>query len=607
MLRRLLLTVIIGLLAYGFWLSPDFKTLSAGVAIFLFGMLSLENGFREFTGGVLERLLQASTDRTWKSIGFGVVSTTLMQSSSLVSIITISFLSAGLLQLAAGIGIVFGANLGTTTGAWLVAGFGLKVKLSAFAMPMLVFGILLVFQKASTLRGIGYVLAGIGFLFLGIHYIKEGFEAFGSTIDLSVYQVPGIAGVLLFTLIGTVATVVMQSSHATMVLIITALATGQIGYESSLALAIGANVGTTISAILGSLGANAQGKRLAAAHLVFNLTTGILALLLLPQLVTAVEWISAVVGIAADDHALKLAVFHTVFNLLGLLLMTPLIPRMEARLQTLFIERRTAVFEPQFLSESSMEFPDTAREAVRQEVGLLYDKAVDIILAGMAVDRSLALSDASLDTLRERRTRLPRYDIDVAYGQQIKGVYSAIVSFISKVSFSWDRQQAGDLHWLRNASRHVADAVKQAKHMQKNLLVFAVSSNDAIREAYNDIRIDLVKLIREIRRIRDEEDPHLAILALDSLVMGLEDSNNRLNNRIASLLQQKQISKEMATSLLNDGGYAQDIAKDLLQAMRSLLGAGAPDAKRVQHELSLDRDEIHAVRGVEDEPVEPVS
>ena len=149
MIGKIFLPSILLVLAYGFWISPDFKEISAGVAIFLFGMLSLEEGFKAFTGGVLENLLRRTTDKLWKSLSFGVISTSIMQSSSLVSVITISFLSAGLISLAAGIGIIFGANLGTTTGAWLVAGFGLKVKISAYAMPMIIFGVILVFQKSK--------------------------------------------------------------------------------------------------------------------------------------------------------------------------------------------------------------------------------------------------------------------------------------------------------------------------------------------------------------------------------------------------------------------------------------------------------------------------
>ncbi|MCB1877182.1 MAG: Na/Pi symporter, partial [Chromatiales bacterium] len=121
MIKKIVLPTILGILAFGFWISPNFKEIAAGVAIFLFGMLFLEDGFRAFTGGALEKILAKTTDSLWKSISFGVITTTIMQSSSLVSVITISFLSAGLVGLAAGIGIIFGANLGTTTGAWLIA------------------------------------------------------------------------------------------------------------------------------------------------------------------------------------------------------------------------------------------------------------------------------------------------------------------------------------------------------------------------------------------------------------------------------------------------------------------------------------------------------
>ena len=314
MLRRILLPTIVFALGYGFWASSSFQDLAAGVALFLFGMLCMEQGFKAFSGGTLQRLLSASTDRLWKSLSFGVVSTTLMQSSSLVSVITISFLSAEMIGLAQGIGIIFGANLGTTTGAWIVAGFGLKVKISAYAMPLLVFGVLFLMQSSARIKGLGWILVGVGFLFLGIHFMKEGFASYAEQIDLARYAIPGVKGLLVFTLIGVVATVVMQSSHATLTPTIAALAAGQVTYENALALAIGANVGTTITALLGSLSANVSGKRLAVAHLVFNMVTGAVALVFIQPLLRAVEGISAAVGIAADDFTLKLAVFHTLFN-----------------------------------------------------------------------------------------------------------------------------------------------------------------------------------------------------------------------------------------------------------------------------------------------------
>jgi phosphate:Na+ symporter len=259
MLHKILYPLLFVVLGYGFWLSPSFKEICAGGAIFLFAMLAMEQGFKLLTGGLLESLLARTTNRVWKSLCFGIVTTTVMQSSSLVSVIAISFLGAGMITLESGIGIIFGANLGTTTGAWLVAGLGLKVNISAYAMPILVFGVLLVLQSVRSLKGLGYVLVGLGFLFLGIHFMKEGFDALKDHVDLGAYALTAVPGLLFYALMGIVATVIMQSSHATLVLTITALAAGQIGYENALAFAIGSNLGTTTTAILGAISVNVEG------------------------------------------------------------------------------------------------------------------------------------------------------------------------------------------------------------------------------------------------------------------------------------------------------------------------------------------------------------
>ena len=340
MYRRLIYFSLMLALGYALLASSEFQTVAAGVAIFLFGMTYLEQGFATFTGGSFEKLLEKSTKTLPRSLGFGVATTTVMQSSSLVSVLTISFLSAGLLGLREGIGIIFGANLGTTTGAWLIAGFGMKVKISAYAMPMIVFGLVFIMQKSKRVVGAGRILAGMGFLFLGIHFMKEGFGTLQESIDLARYAMTGLGGLLLFALMGAVATIVMQSSHATLMLIIAALATGQVTYENALALAIGANVGTTVTAVLGALNANAAGRRLAGAHFIFNVATGLIAIVAIAPLRATVDAISNGVGIAADDWTLKLAVFHTVFNLVGVVVMVPFIGRLQEFLERKIPERK---------------------------------------------------------------------------------------------------------------------------------------------------------------------------------------------------------------------------------------------------------------------------
>ena len=424
MLSKIILPLLLMILAYSLWISPDFTQVAAGVAIFLFGVLSLKQGFQGFSGGALQRILRACTNRLWKSLSFGLVATTLMQSSSLVSVLTISFLSVGLIDLASGIGVVFGANLGTTASAWLIAGFGLKVKIANFAMPMLVFGVFLIFQKSKLLSAMGSILVGMGFLFLGIHYMKEGFAVFRGSIDLAQYAIPGTKGLLIFMLIGLVTTVIIQSSDATMAIIITALSVQQISYENSLALAIGANIGTTITAIISSLGVNVEGKRLAAAHLIFNVITACIALLMLNQFVLAVDYLATLVHIAADDYTLKLAMFHTLFNVTGILILLPFIDRLVKFIQHILKGELVSVDKPEFLNAAAMAFPDTVVLAVHQETLRLYRHGRHIILTTLGFVEEDALSAQDLKQLLLRSRVNASYDVQAAYDRNIKAEVS---------------------------------------------------------------------------------------------------------------------------------------------------------------------------------------
>ena len=595
MMRKIFLPTILLVLAYGFWFSPNFKEISAGVAIFLFGMLFLEEGFKAFTGGLLERLLRQTTDSTWKALSFGVVSTTIMQSSSLVSVITISFLGAGLIGLAAGIGIIFGANLGTTTGAWLIAGFGLKVKISAYAMPMLVFGIILVFQKSKHLKGIGYILAGLGFLFLGIHHMKEGFEAFRDTIDLTKFAVAGYPGILLFTLIGVFATVVMQSSHATLVIIITALAAQQITYENALALAIGANVGPTITAILGAMSSNVQGKRLAGAHLIFNMVTAVIAIVFIYQIGTGVDWISRNVGIAADDYTLKLAVFHSVFNLIGIVAMLPFTGHLVDFLMKTMPEKILPKATPKYLNDSAIELPDTAIEAVRKETMHLYDNAFAIIAHGLSMHRHDILSEKDLNQIAVESTKVMPIDVDYEYENNVKGLYSDIVGFISRAQTSMDPHQADELFALRAAGRDIVEAIKDTKHLRKNMMRYISSDNPHIRAEYNKIRVYLGSVLRRLAEAEAWGDDPAQILSLDNIKIEMEENDITVNGMLETLIREGNISPLMATSLMNDAAYAYDVTKNLVQMGEVLFARGDQAMKDAERAIALDDDDVAEV------------
>jgi phosphate:Na+ symporter len=592
-MTRYYLPVAIGALLVAFWLSPNAQEIAAGVAIFLFGMLMLEDGFKLLGGGMLERLLERATRSVPRSMLFGIVSTTVLQSSSLVSVITISFLSAGLISLTGGVGIIFGANIGTTTGAWLVAGLGLKVDIAAYAMPMIALSIILVFQKSKVWRGVGYAVAGLGFLFLGIHHMKEGFEAYKDQIDLLRFALPGVLGLVVYTLLGTVSTVVMQSSHATMVLILTALAAGQITYENALALAIGGNIGTTITAIIGSLSANFQGKRLAVAHLVFNVTTAAVALVFIAQLRDAVDWVSAMVGINADDHALKLAVFHTIFNVLGVALMLPFMRRLVSLLERRIVEPEPDVSRPRYLNAAVDAFPETMESALRKEVLHLRENATELILHGLNLHRHEIFETGNIaDTVRKSRTAHD-LDIEEGYERRVKTLYSAIVEFTTRAGDKrLPPQIAQRVYDLRDVASDIVQAVKSVKHLRKNVLRYTVRDQGAVTELYDGLRTEIARILLEIRKLELAEPEDRSALWLDQEQAQIEEDARKTTRRIDRFIRTGALKPNAATSFLNDSAYAYGAMRQLIKAARGYYIERDSSMAEVEKLLALDDEEF---------------
>ena len=597
--QKAFLPSIIIMLCVGFWYSPDFKTIAAGVSIFLFGMYFLERGFNAFTGGLLEKLLAKTTNKLWKSISFGVVSTTIMQSSSLVSVIAISFISAGLIGLAAGIGIIFGANLGTTTGAWLVAAFGMKVKISAYAMPMLVIGLILTFQKTKELRGLGYILTGLGFLFLGIHFMKEGFEAFKDQINLAEYAIPGFKGLVIYTLIGMAATVVMQSSHATMVLIITALSLGHVTYENSLALAIGANLGTTITAIIGSLSSNYQGKQLAGAHLIFNFVTGAIAIAFMGFIVQAVDIASAAVGIGAEDYTLKLAVFHTIFNLIGVVVMTPFVGPLVTFLEKTIQPKQRETTEPYFLNDAVLDFPDTMLQAVRNEIIHLYNNTSLLFINGLHMETAMLEEGKDLREEIRNDQQVVDYDFAERYESKVKPLFAAILEFISRGQSSLEGEQQAQLYELRLACLKLSESIRAVDALRNNMTTYFKSDQKVVRNEYNKMRIHIASVLKEMNQLQGIKDHDSDILiGLDDMRIEIKQYRRETNERLDKLIRKGKIDSLTATSILYDRTSTRDAVKGLLDVGKILFSTRDLELKDAEAMISLSEKELEAAAAI---------
>lgn len=577
MIRRILFLAFLVVLAIILFFNPNFKIIAAGVAILLFGMIMLEEGFKVFTKGPLQLILKKATDKLYKSISVGAIVTAFIQSSSLVSVITISFISAGLIDLAGGLGLIFGANIGTTATAWLVAAFGLKFKISALALPMLVFGVIFSFQKNNTFKGFGNVLAGLGFFFLGIHYMKEGFDVFKDHIDLTQYAVSGFLGVIIYAGLGIVITTILQSSSATLALILTALAAGQIEYENALALAIGANVGTTITAALGSLSSNIAGKRLAGAHFIFNVITGIVALIFIFPLAKLVHYLSNLFGIAEDDFILKLAMFHTIFNVLGVLLMIPFIQKLEQVLLKIFKEKvGKDIDEPKYLNEAVLQFPGSTIVALLNESKYLYKNAVfEIVTHGLNIHRDDIISGEKIKKIIQKSKKDLHINIDELYLKKVKSIYGEIIRYAATAQndLKLTKKQNNIITEIKIANRKMVEIIKDVKDLNKNVTMSLNIDNKYLAEEYDNFRKKITKVLRIIYLFRTEENTEKYAIKLANLKKEAKENIKHSNKSIDKLIRKNLITVEMASSLFNDYSNVNDIVKKLIEVAELLYGS----------------------------------
>ena len=422
--------------------------------------------------------------------------------------------------------------------------------------------------------------------------MKEGFETLKDGIDLAQYAMSGYAGIFVYVLVGAVATVVIQSSSATMAIIITALATGQIDYENALALAIGANVGTTVTAVLGALKSNENGKRLAVAHFIFNIITASIAIAFIYQLTDVVDYLATIVGIGIENYTMKLALFHTIFNVIGVLAVSPFITIMVKYLDTLFIPKGRNKGKPKYLDNTVLVLPSTALSAIIMETKHLYENAFDIITHGLNLKKKNVLSSMDLDeVIQDLHTHKP-IDIDDFYNHWIKGIYGEIIDFSTKAQVNMPSGYIEELYKIKLANRDIVEAIKGTKHLQKNMIKYTSSKNEHIKAQYNDIRKGLAELLRTINTIASTEEEDMIILLISKAKIHAQRYDIITNGTLDKLIRKGLISNQMATSLMNDSDYAHSISKNLIAMAEILFIDIDSGLKKLHEDIAINDDDI---------------
>jgi phosphate:Na+ symporter len=424
-----------------------------GLGLFLYGMLILERSLKELSKGSLQKILRKFTKNHFSSILTGAFSSAFLQSSSVVLLITIAFAGAGVLKLSNALGIVLGANLGTTATGWLVSTLGFKVDLELWSIPLLSFGLfgIVFFSKKEKVAHLFSVLVGIGFFIWGLTLVKESMLDLTRTFDSSNLQDFSKTDFFLF---GLIITAIIQSSSATIAIVLGAVHAGLIPVESAIYTIIGADLGTTATAIIAGLRGKAVKKRIGLSHFFFNIVTSLLAIAITPFIFPILSnfW-------NASEPLYLLTSFHSLMNAIGILIFYPLLNRFERFLSLFFIEKDPDSFYP----EVSPSVPDAAIAHSINHLNKYKDLHIDFLYECFI--SKAQPKQISYQTLKSFEDQLIRYLQEVQKQNLSPAQLKSVQNIIESLSF-------------------FSESLKSAKDIRHNIEEFHFSNELKIRNLY---------------------------------------------------------------------------------------------------------------------------
>lgn len=358
-----------------------------GIGIFLLGMSMLTNGLKEIAGETLRKWLHTFTKGTFTSLITGFFMTVLVQSSTATTILTVGFVSAGLISFFQSIGIIIGANIGSTSTGWIISLLGFKISLQAMSLPMIGLGVFVQYVAPSDIKKYGGVLTGFGLLFLGIDLLQKGMETAQHWIRFESLDTESFLSILLLIGIGIIMTIIMQASSAAMATTLTALFAGAIDFEQAAFLVVGQNIGTTATAIVASIGSSIAAKRTAATHLLFNVVTAFIVTIFIRYILQFVEFLT-VAFTGSFDETVGLALFHTLFSVFGAIIFVPFTKQFSKLLTKMLPEKANALTRN--LDDQLVSIPSAALEVAYQTLLQMMKHLTDAMLELMEAKKGTA-------------------------------------------------------------------------------------------------------------------------------------------------------------------------------------------------------------------------
>ncbi len=528
----------------------DYWGLIAGVALFLFAMVQLELGLKALGGRRLAAYLKKQTGLRINAVIGGIVSTALLQSSSVVGLMALAFTGAGLLTLKAALGIVFGSNLGTTLTGWIVATIGFKLEIFELSLPLIgIGGLLFVFGRQRWVE-YGRAVIGLGLLLMGLQLMKSSVASLEAIIDIN--DLAGLAA-WQYLLFGALVAAVIQSSSATMMITLAALNAGIINLPNAAAVAIGADLGTTTTVMIGAIKGSAVRQQVAAGHVLFNVITDIIAFALRTPLLTLIAWL----GIS--DPLYALVAFHSLFNLLGLCLFVPFTEGFANLLQRLIPEKGHQ--QARYLQDVQSGVGGAAVDACERETSQLIARALR--LQTKAFEPPLQQPDGRPPVPHRRGIKqLKMLPFEELY-RATKTLEGELLEFAIQLQAGpLESSESARLTQLLRAAREGVHSAKAIKDIRHNLADLAAA--DASGEFVGQVRELSASFLRDLYDMRDSDAYAISFEDLAETLMRVQKRHDAFHEAIYSAVRDDRLAESRVSSLLN-------VNRELLTANRALL------------------------------------
>lgn len=589
---------------YGF---TNILELIGSLGLFLFGMKVMSDALLRLAGNKMRSILATMTSNRFLGIATGFLITSVIQSSSATTLMVVSFSNASLLTLPEAISVIMGANIGTTITAWLITLLGFKVSMSSIALPLVGFGFLFTFSKKENTKNWGGFIIGFAILFIGLQFLKDAMPNIDENPQilefLKQYTDAGFWSVLLFLLIGTILTLIIQSSSATMALTLIMTAQGWIPFELAAAMVLGENIGTTITANIAAIVANYQAKRTARAHLIFNILGVIWMLALFYPFLQMISWAVQKLGsaspfVSAAAIPVAISLFHTVFNILNTFILVWFvnpIARLVEKMVPEKLDPEKAIEEPKYLDKKMLRYPETAIASLIKETKYLYKNAIfEIVAHALNIHREDIISDVKPKIVVKKSTEDFKTDVRALYLRKVKTIYGEIIKFAvhAQSNLKLTDAQNNQIMELKVANRKMVEIIRDVLELGNNVSKYLASDNKYIKKAYNNFRRKVVKVLRVIYLFRTEKEKEQYHQKLLVLRQQAKENMHKSNLEIDRLIRKDLITTDMASSLVNDTDNLNSLIKELIEVAEILYGHSETSSDEAKDTDKKEKDEL---------------